>query len=381
MKQELDQENDLLLLKILNGTATSEEIHEFSVWLKDYRNEEYFDKFKDMWHVSVDSIYITNRKVTGETGRFTGYIRKSVRKERLVKRYRVASVAASVVLLIGISWATGIINFKHSVNTDFSTLIYSQDSVKVALNNGEIIKTLKESGKSLTTIGRESVAEVVPAKQSDAAKTYNTVTTPPGERVLMVLSDGTKVYLTSNSYLRYPNGFDNNKREVTITGRAYFEVKKSKVPFIVNTQDMKVEVLGTSFDVESKNTGDNASVILVEGSVKVSAEGKTTIIHPDEQMNLSRQTKEMTIKTVDSRLLTMWKDGVLIVHGQSFKELIESVSSWYGVNIVDKSSVPRDDKFNGRFDREDIEAAIKAICISAKTKYRIEDGKLILEDI
>jgi len=195
-----------------------------------------------------------------------------------------------------------------------------------------------------------------------------------------VLSDQTVVYLTSNSYLKYPARFDKDKREVTLVGRAYFEVKKSKVPFIVNTADMNVEVQGTSFDVESRNSGSSASVILVEGSVKVHADGKTQLIHPDEQMSLQRETKEMTVKSVDSKLMTMWKDGVLIVRGQSFAELIESLSSWYGVRIIDRSGVSNKDKFNGRFDREDIEAAIKAVSISASIKYRIEDGKLILED-
>ena len=197
----------------------------------------------------------------------------------------------------------------------------------------------------------------------------------------MLLSDGTRVYLTSNSYLRYPSRFDDDKREVTLVGRAYFEVKKSKVPFIVNTSDMNIEVLGTSFDVESRNTGISSSVILVEGSVKVNAQGKSQIIFPDEQISLHRSSKELTVKSVDSRMMTMWKDGVLVVHGQTFGELIESLSSWYGVRIVNKSNVSKTERFNGRFDREDIEAAIKAISISAGIIYKIEDGKLVLEDL
>ena len=80
-------------------------------------------------------------------------------------------------------------------------------------------------------------------------------------------------------------------------------------------------------------------------------------------------------------MMTMWKDGVLIVHGQTFDELVESLASWYGVKIVDKSNVSKSERFNGRFDREDIEAAIKAISISAGIIYKIEDGKLVLEDL
>ncbi len=71
----------------------------------------------------------------------------------------------------------------------------------------------------------------------------------------------------------------------------------------------------------------------------------------------------------------------LIVHGQTFTELVESLSSWYGVQIIDHTNLSKYERFNGRFDREDIEAAIRAVCISANIKYKIEDGKLILEEL
>lgn len=380
MKQENFREVDSLLQKILKGEATSEEINHFSEWVKDFHNEQYFDKFKDMWHVAADYQFQKNINESGETKRFVSYIKLSKRQYRNRRRYMFASAAASIIILFTVSYLTGLVDFRPAVNTDFATLNYSQDSVRVELNNGKVIKNLKAPDKSITTIDNESIAQVVESSKEGAVK-YNAISTPAGERVTMVLSDGSKVYLTANSYLRYPSSFEKDKREVTVSGRAYFEVKKSTVPFIVNTTDMKIEVLGTSFDVESKSTGDDASVILVEGSVKVSAEGKTTIIHPDEQMNLSRLSRTMTVKPVDSKLLTMWKDGVLIVHGQTFSGLIESISSWYGVQIIDRTGVSKSDKFNGRFDREDIEAAIKAVCISAGTKYKIEEGKLILEDL
>jgi ferric-dicitrate binding protein FerR (iron transport regulator) len=76
----------------------------------------------------------------------------------------------------------------------------------------------------------------------------------------------------------------------------------------------------------------------------------------------------------------MWKDGVLVVQGQSFDELIENISSWYGVEIINLTTVSQRERFNGRFDREDIQVAIEAVSISAKIKYRVHEGKLVLED-
>jgi len=380
--QETDRSGiDNLLAKILQGVATKKEILQFSEWIKDYQNEIYFDRFKEMWHVSVDTSYVKDNADLNNSKRFVAYIRKTRQRQkiRLGITYSL-SAAALFILFFGISQYLNTGNLNSGKNVDFSALNYSKDSVRVELNNGKFVKNIKGAANSITNI-EDKIAEKASVPEAPQAKVYNTVSTPAGERVAMVLSDQTIVYLTSNSYLKYPTRFDKDKREVTLMGRAYFEVKKSKVPFIVNTSDMNIEVLGTSFDVESRNTGSSASVILVEGSVKVYADGKTQLIHPDEQMSIQRETREMTVKNVDSKLMTMWKDGVLIVRGQSFAELIESLSSWYGVKIIDRSGVSNNDKFNGRFDREDIEAAIKAVSISANIRYKIEDGKLILEDM
>lgn len=382
MAQEIiNPESDILLSKILNNSATTEEIIEFSEWIKDYRNEAYFEKFKEMWNVSRDVSYKNEFASTQNSDRFVSYIRRSKLRARARRAVTFTfTAAASLVLIFGLSQLL----FDGGANSvrvvDFNELSYSTDSVRVELNDGQLIKNIKSSEKSLTNI-EEVVSGQAEETPVASPKVFNSITTPAGERVAMLLSDGTRVYLTSNSYLRYPSRFDDDKREVTLVGRAYFEVKKSTVPFIVNTSDMNIEVLGTSFDVESRNTGIRSSVILVEGSVKVNAQGKSQIIFPDEQISLHRSTKELSITSVDSRMMTMWKDGVLIVHGQTFSELVESLASWYGVKIVDKSTVSKSERFNGRFDREDIEAAIKAISISAGILYKIEDGKLVLEDL
>lgn len=382
MAQETkNRETDILLAKILSNSATTEEIKVFSEWIKEYRNEAYFDKFKEMWNVSADISYKEETAGTLNSDRFVAYIRRSKLKERIRRAVTYSiGAAASAVLLFGISQLV----FDKAQDTlrvvDFNELSYSADSVRVELNDGKVVKNVKGAERALTNLEESASADTQEGVKT-LPKVFNSVTTPSGERVAMLLSDGTRVFLTSNSYLRYPSRFDSDKREVTLVGRAYFEVKKSEVPFIVNTSDMNIEVLGTSFDVESRNTGTSSSVILVEGSVKVNAQGRSQVIFPDEQISLHRSTKELTVKNVDSRLLTMWKDGVLIVHGQTFSELIENLSSWYGVKIVDRSNVSSFERFHGRFDREDIEAAIKAVSISAGIKYKIEDGKLILEDL
>lgn len=395
MKQErgfFNEADDHLLIKILNGTATESEIGEFALWIKNPHNEHYFAQFKEIWHLAIDSYLHESGKLSLDNkglDNFTKYIRASKRAKRRAQIAIWSSSAAAVIIL-----ATILFNISPLpsiiTSSDFSTLAFNSDSVKIEINDGESVKMFKGSTgtTNLTpqTAILNSTTEASPNKESQskqnnkAKKSYTSVSTPPGERVTMVLSDGTKVYLTSNSYLRYPNTFESNKREVTLVGRAYFEVSKSDKPFLVKTSDMEVEVLGTSFDVESRYNRENSNVILVEGSVKIITKNGTQIIKPNEQFSLLKSNNQSIITNVDSQLLTMWKDGVLVLKGQTFSELIESLSTWYGVTIINNTTLSQKERFNGRFDREDIEAAIKAVCISTRTKYKISDGNLILEN-
>ena len=143
---------------------------------------------------------------------------------------------------------------------------------------------------------------------------------------------------------------------------------------------MKVEVLGTSFDVEAKKSALKSSVILINGSVKVHTQGISRIINPDEMFSFNREIRQGSVTSVDSKAMTQWKDGILALREISFNDMLECLSNWYGVEIVNKSSVSEGERFYGKFDRENIEAAIKTVALNAKVRYRIEKGRLIIVD-
>jgi len=387
MQIKNDETIDLLLSKILNGSATSKEIEFFAEWIKDLSNERYFEQYKEMWHVAQE-IRVSDRQLDRSMSTFLSYIRSNRRKQNVRRRLLYAvSTAASALLLFGLFTLFDkydILNLKPEVS--FADLNYCKDSIKVELEDGRVINPLSNNtaGINLNQVNKREISYlsdgVDKPVQKDSVK-YNSVTIPAGERFAVVLSDGSKVYLNSNSYIRYPVNFSGDTRDVTLVGRAYFDVAKSKIPFVVTTSDMKVEVLGTSFDVESRKNGKNTSVILVEGSVKVIADGHSKIITPNEKLSIDRLKRDISISNVDARTLTLWKDGILVLKDNTFDEMIEALCSWYGVEIVDSSSVPENERFNGRFDREDIGTAVETIALSARVGYRIADGRLIIEDI
>ncbi|MCK9303969.1 MAG: FecR family protein [Bacteroidales bacterium] len=398
MQSDKREDIDILLNRILNGEADSSDIEVFSLWIRDPGNEKYFEQFKDIWHLSHSTLPDPD-KTAKEHDRYINYIRMRRRRERATKSLtRVFSIAAVTLILFGLYIFVNqyVIQYDYT-NISLAELKYNTDSIKVVLSDGRVINPLSgnsfedsnitESGLVIDPVNARQISYVPGEKRSirkttqakDGVK-FNSVSIPPGERFVIMLSDSTMVYLNSNSYLRYPVNFGEGTRHVTLSGRAYFDVTKSSKPFIVTTNDMEVEVLGTSFDVESSEAAKNSSVILVEGSVRVTANGQTKVISPNEKFTLNHVFNEVSISNIDSKTMTLWKDGILVLKELSFDQMIESLSSWYGVEIEDRSTVPETDRFNGKFDREDIKAAMKTIALSAKVKYKVREGKLVIED-
>ena len=142
MMQETDRSrNDILLSRILLGEATKEEILQFSEWIKDYQNEIYFDRFKEMWHVSVDTTYVKANAEYNNPKRFVAYIRKTKQRQKVRTGITYTlSAAAIFILFLGIFQFLNNGNRFFSNNVDFSALNYSKDSIRLELNNGKFVK-------------------------------------------------------------------------------------------------------------------------------------------------------------------------------------------------------------------------------------------------
>ncbi|MFA5848611.1 MAG: FecR family protein [Bacteroidales bacterium] len=375
------EEIDFLISKNLNGSANQEEIEKLSVWIKNYKNETYFEQYKKVWHVAHD-IPADDNQIKESLQGFLEYTRARERTQNI--RTRIIYVVSSAAAMLLFFWGYSLFVQNDISTISFSELKYNTDSIKIELSDGRIINPLRKTPEiNLNPANHREISytsQKTGSTQKSEVLKYNSVSIPSGERFAIVLSDGTKVYLNSNSYIRYPVRFGKDSRTVTLMGRAYFDVTKSDIPFIVHTPDMKVEVLGTSFDVESNKNAMNSSVILVEGSVKVYSDGQSKTISPNEKYSINRLDREVSVSSVDSRTMTLWKNGILVLSELSFDTMLDNLRSWYGVEIINESSVSKKEKFYGKFDRENIEEAMKTIALSAKVKYRINNGTLIVED-
>lgn len=220
------------------------------------------------------------------------------------------------------------------------------------------------------------------SRQNDKLlEAFNTITVPAGQRVDVVLPDGTKVCMNALSELRYPAFFSGDDRRVKLTGEAFFDVTHDeKHPFVVETYTCNVQVLGTRFDVEARPESDELLVALVEGSVRVSDNANpdnAVILNPNEQASFRNNRFEVqNIPTGESFL---WRDGLIAFRDASFAQLLDKFEKYYGVKFqVQRPTLPSTE-FTGKIRiTEGIDHALWVLQQSADFSYVRNEKKEII---
>lgn len=163
----------------------------------------------------------------------------------------------------------------------------------------------------------------------------NMITVPAGQRVDIVLPDGTKVCMNALSTIEYPSYFAGDNRKVKLEGEAFFEVTHdASQPFIVETYACDVEVLGTHFDVEARAEHNRFCASLVDGSVRVSDRNNPTqkaVLEPGQRA--SYRDGLLVIDQIPQHETFQWRDGLIAFQDASFTDLIAKFEQYYGVRI------------------------------------------------
>lgn len=209
---------------------------------------------------------------------------------------------------------------------------------------------------------------------------YNIISTPKSGQYQLILSDGTKVWLNSSSSLRFPTSFIGNERKVELSGEGYFEVvKNSKMPFRVELSNgMKVEVLGTHFNLMSYNDEEIVKTTLIEGKVKVSKGIDYVMLAPNQQARLLKSNNDLSIdKSVDVNRVVAWKNGLFDFYNDNLSEIMKQLSRWYDVEIIYSSPI-NEQHFTGSIRREvNISQVLQMLKLAGGVDFTI-DGKNII---
>lgn len=216
---------------------------------------------------------------------------------------------------------------------------------------------------------------------------YNYLTIPRGGQFFVELSDGTKVWLNSESKLKYPVHFIEGKpRNVELVyGEAYFDVSPSAnhkgASFNVSSRGQSIEVIGTAFNVKAYKDETMTYTTLVEGRIALNTQNKSRVLEPNQQALLNEINLSVEVKPVDVYNEISWKDGVFSFKGKSLKELTRVISRWYDVDVVFKNKEVESMTFKGVLGKnqpiEDILSSIKSA--STINTYEIINNTIYIE--
>jgi ferric-dicitrate binding protein FerR (iron transport regulator) len=177
---------------------------------------------------------------------------------------------------------------------------------------------------------------------------YNTIATPRGGEYQIELSDGTKVWLNAASSLKFPAAFTGDERNVMLTGEAYFEVaKNAKMLFNVTVNGLRVDVLGTHFNVNAYSDENVIATTLLEGAVKVTSQviagtpSRSLTMKPGQQANVTGAGRMSLVKDADVEKAVAWKNGQFQFDNEDIATIMRQISRWYDVDVLYQGAVPK----------------------------------------
>jgi len=234
----------------------------------------------------------------------------------------------------------------HLVLSNGKKVALDDMSLRMREANNEVIIENKERTLNYTSVNDKTKAQ---------STVFNELLIGKGEEYQLVLSDGTRVWLNSETRLKFPVQFSKNRREVILEGEAFFEVTKNpNAPFVVKTGPMDIEVLGTSFNVSAYKDEASIQTTLVEGKVKVSSsigQSQEQILKPNEQAVFSKSNNQFEIIEVNAALYACWREGVFIFDEENLDDILRKLSRWYDINVFFQSEEVRSYQFSGKLPR------------------------------
>jgi transmembrane sensor len=384
--------------------------NQFSDLLKRYRlgtcTQEEKESVEGWYNKRRDNIYnpLTNEEEQLAGERMYGNVMSVLTYETrdkvvpLWRQPRVWWVAAGTILLMATAGYFTMNNKPVTTKTAETTkpvvqpmVVPGGNKAVLTLVDGSIIVLDSAANGALTqqgatTIMKKKDGELVynaEGKTTQPTLAWNTISTPRGGQYQVVLPDGTKVWLNAVTALRFPASFTGNKREVELTGEAYFEVapigrEGRKQPFIVHIGGPaggEVEVLGTHFNVKAYNDEAAIKTTLLEGAVKMSSAKGHYLMKPGQQARVGKDGNMALDANADTDEAVAWKNGRFQFNDADVETVMRDIARWYDVTIEYAGKVPAE-KFEGEIPRSSSITEVFKILELSNVHCKIEGKKI-----
>lgn len=381
-----------VLLKSVRGTLSSEEEIIFQKWLtRDIRHKAYYEKMCRVWS-SDNTTYDLHTDVAEMIVRFDDYVRnKRKARHRKILRNIYRSVACLLILL---TVGGGLMLLKkdkqeiETANRIAGSILPGQGKAIILLPNGEKIDiALLSDSLSYRTAGftvEKDSGIIRYMKQQQAQTDYHTIVIPIGGEYQVKLSDGTMVWLNSDSRLKIPTAFVGNERRVFLSGEAYFDVvKNDRKPFIVETDLGNIKVYGTEFNVKRYSGDRQLQATLVEGSIGFSNDQVAELkLQPGYQLSLIEGISEPTVEKVKVYNEIAWKDQRFCFENRTLESIVRDMERWYNVKIVFEDPVLKQLQFSGSLSRYgEIETLLHFFEESADITFEVDNHTITVKKI
>ena len=375
-----------LLSKAFLGTLSEEEERALQQWRDESpENEQLYESEMNTEYIVQKSHEVARVNIVNG---YMNVLLKRKRNVRVRRVRRIVSIAAGVVLpLLAVVLWYGTRERIEDVSEQVASVIrHGGVKAELVLADGttrilcsEVTDSLLVQQGANIVVQNQGVSYCVDS--SVVEERYNTLRVPRGGEYSITLSDGTIVYLNSESELRYPVNFVGRDRRVYLSGEAYFDVVQDEAhPFIVDMGNSSVRVLGTSFDVRAYADEDEVLTTLVQGSVKFSAGKEFVTLEPGKQAVLGKSGSIET-REVDTYLYTAWKEGVFAFKRQRLEEIMKVVARWYDVNIFWENVSQKEVTFTGKMKRyDDFSKVVEVLEMTGNTEFVIKENNIFIRE-
>ncbi len=313
------------------------------------------------------------------------------KRHRKIKLVRESlKYAALILIVLGLPYFFYKVSIKKT-----STVISKTDIIKPRPNDARLVfedgnyinlsSLVDTSMLNKAGVEFDKISSTVRYKIDDIENELipKRIVVPRGAEINVMLSDGTKVYLNSESELEFPKKFIGKYRKVKMKGEAFYKVKKNEEhPFIVETSHVSIIVTGTKFNIKAYSDEGNIQTTLVEGGVDVyygvDRKKKVSIV-PSQQADFLKKDGELKVKNVDTHFYTAWLERKFVFKDQTLEDIMIILSRWYDIEVFFQNPELKKFIFSGELDRYDsINKILDCIEKTGDIDVKIDNRTVIL---
>ncbi|NKI26930.1 DUF4974 domain-containing protein [Arenibacter sp. 6A1] len=375
-----------IIIKYLNEEISEEELQLLSTWVKKPENQEIFKSYVQINH----KLHKTYQKVDADKA--YKKILDQLDDVHLEKRPQIINISSNWLryaavfiglLLIGVVLVKKFDKRDRLVNTSNITLELEDGSIQIVneYQNTVIVDSL---GQIISEQKENELIYFDKVASQNAAETespFNILKVPYGKTFGIALSDGSKVTLNAGSQLKYPVHFvKGKKRSVILNGEAYFDIAKdAERPFVVNTQDMDIQVLGTKFNVTSYTQDEKTYTVLVEGKVAAISklqENDSIVLNPNQRVFFHEGY--LMQESVKIEKYVGWLSGQLVFIDDSFDVIAHKLERKFDLKIINKYPALDEITITATFKDQDMHEILKTFQTYLPFKYTIKNGAVTI---